>query len=354
LERIRHLMETRKNLAHEILLRYMAEKNAGVVDHAWVVSRFAELEEDFWAWGNLISKLYGTVAGERGVTPQELELPLTDVRESFEQEDMQLLFSTYGTAMYAVQSWESALKTLLIYLDLPGDDVAVSYDEAWEPVARILTTAAGPLRKRLEEQGYRPEGVHEELETFRNRRNELAHDFFLDYARVRKAGDPEAHGAALKFLEATKLFFEEQTDKLDALSDEEVDKRGWDLNDLGDLTEEELWRIALEDEEAGGERYLHRHILALYLIANGGQRASRLRTAGGCSFDTGGHVLHGQIRFGRHGGAGQEDRERDPVRRDGGRRAAGNSTAGCSVVDPCRISGAQRSLGSGAQAFIGP
>jgi hypothetical protein len=253
LERIHQLMGTRKTLAHEILLRYMIERNAGVVDHAWVVSSFAEVEEDFWAWGNLFGDLCRTLAGERGVAPQELDLPLTGVRESFEQEDTQLLFSTYGTAMYAVQRWEYALKSLLIYLDLPGHDEDVSFDEAWEPVARTLTTAAGPLRKRLEEQGYSPEGLHEQLETFRNRRNELAHDFFLDYARVLKTDDPEAHGAALKFLEASGLFFEEQTDMLDALSDEEVDKRDWNLDDLGGLTEEELWRIALEDEEAGEE-----------------------------------------------------------------------------------------------------
>ncbi len=98
-------------------------------------------------------------------------------------------------------------------------------------MGRTLTTAAGPLRKRLEEQGYSPQGLHEQLETFRNHRNELAHEFFLDFARVLKAGDPEAHDAALKFLEAMRLFFEEQTDMLDALSDEEVGKRDWDLDD---------------------------------------------------------------------------------------------------------------------------
>lgn len=90
-----------------------------------------------------------------------------------------------------------SLKGLLIYFDLPGDDEVASLDDTWETVERTLTTAAGPLRSRLEEHGYAPEGLHEELETFRKRRNEMAHEFFLDYARIRRSGDPEADGVAL-------------------------------------------------------------------------------------------------------------------------------------------------------------
>jgi len=92
------------------------------------------------------------------------------------------------------------------------------------------------------------------LEQFRNHRNELAHTFFVDYARVRKAEGPRANGAALRFLEAMQLLFSEQRAKLDGLSEVEADERGWDLDDLGGLTEEELWRIVLQDDEPGEER----------------------------------------------------------------------------------------------------
>ncbi len=253
-ERISQLMQTRKKLAHEVLLNYMFEKNAGVVDLQWVISSLDELEEDFWAWSNLIGEIYGIVARELGATLQDLELPLTDLRESFDREDVRLLFSAYGTAMHAVQSWEFDLKALLTYFDLPEEDEDVSFDEAWEPVAKTLTTAAGPLRSRLEEHGYRPEGLHEELETFRNHRNDLAHHFFLDYARVRDTGEPEAYNAALAFLQSIAFLFQEQGSKLGALSDQQAADRGWDLDDLGGLTEEELWRVAFEEDERDEEK----------------------------------------------------------------------------------------------------
>lgn len=154
--------------------------------------------------------------------------------------------------MHAIQLWELSLKGLLIYFDLPEeDDEDATFDDTWETVERTLTTAAGPLRIRLEEQGCAPEGLHEEVETFRERRNEMAHEFFLDYARTRKSGDPDVHRAALAFLEGMEYLFLEQHAKLDALSDDRAAERGWDPNDLGGLTEEELRRIALRQDESG-------------------------------------------------------------------------------------------------------
>lgn len=123
---------------------------------------------------------------------------------------MRKLLSTYGDAIRAVQLWEYALKGLAVYFDLPRDDEEAGFDETWETVERTLTTAAGPLRRRLEEQGYGPQDLHDELKIFRDHRNELAHQFFLDYARVLGTGDPEAHGAALKFLEGMEYLFQEQ------------------------------------------------------------------------------------------------------------------------------------------------
>ncbi len=155
--------------------------------------------------------------------------------------------------MHAVQLWELSLKGLLVFFDLPGDDEDTTFDETWAPIAATLTTAAGPLRRRLEERGYGPQDLHDELETFRNHRNQLAHEFFVDYARIRTAEGPRAHGAVLKFLEAIQLLFSEQRAKLNGLSDAQANERGWDLSDLGGLTEEELWRIALREDDLGEE-----------------------------------------------------------------------------------------------------
>lgn len=190
---------------------------------------------------------------ELGVATDIQDLPLEDIREDFEQEVVRSVLSTYGGTMHAVQLWELSLKGLLTYFDLPEDDDDASFDDTWKTVERTLTTAAGPLRNRLEEQGYTTEGLHEELEPLRKRRNEMAHEFFLDYARVRSSGDPEAHGAALAFLEGMEYLFLEHCAKLDKLSCNKATEHGWNLNDLGGLTEEDLRRIVLGEDEFSGE-----------------------------------------------------------------------------------------------------
>jgi hypothetical protein len=91
--------------------------------------------------------------------------------------------------------------------------------------------------------------LYEKLELLRNHRNDLAHRFFFDYAHAHRTGGLEAHTAALGRLEEIGALFWEHKEELDALSDEMANERGWDLDDLGGLTEEELWRIALEDDE---------------------------------------------------------------------------------------------------------
>ena len=53
----------------------------------------------------------------------------------------------------------------------------------------------------------------------------------------------------LRRLEEMRALFWEHKEDLDALSDEMANERGWDLDDLGGLTEEELWRIALQEDE---------------------------------------------------------------------------------------------------------
>jgi hypothetical protein len=48
-----------------------------------------------------------------------------------------------------------------------------------------------------------------ELETYRNHRNELAHNFFIDYAHVYGTGDSEAYGSGLAFLQNIGFLFQE-------------------------------------------------------------------------------------------------------------------------------------------------
>jgi hypothetical protein len=204
LREIQHLLAGRKNLAHEFLLSYMLERNAGV-------------------------------------TPEAVDFTLDDIRETFEQEDTHELLSAYGRAMHAVQLWELSLKQLFVFFDLPGADEDTTFDEAWEPVEGTLTRAAGPLGKRLKEWGYGPQDLHDELEAFKNHRNELAHNFFVDYARIRTAEGHRAH-ALLGLLEAMHLLFSEQRAKLDALSDAQATERGWDL------------KVALRDDKPSEER----------------------------------------------------------------------------------------------------
>jgi hypothetical protein len=162
-------------------------------------------------------------------------------RETFKQQDTHELLSAYGRAMHAVQLWELSLKRLLGSFDLPEDDEDTTFDEAWEPVEGPLKRAAGPLGKRLKEWGYGPQDLHEELKTFKNHRNELAHNFFVDYARIRTAEGPRAH-ALLGLLKAMHLLFSEQRVKLERLSDALANERGWDL------------KIALRDDEPSEER----------------------------------------------------------------------------------------------------
>jgi hypothetical protein len=241
LREIQHLLAGRKNLAHEFLLSYMLERNAGAVNRAERISILEKVETGFLGWRDFINALYDAVARERGVTPEAVDFTLDDIRETFKQQDTHELLSAYGRAMHAVQLWELSLKRLLGFFDLPEDDEDTTFDEAWEPVEGPLKRAAGPLGKRLKEWGYGPQDLHEELKTFKNHRNELAHNFFVDYARIRTAEGPRAH-ALLGLLKAMHLLFSEQRVKLERLSDALANERGWDL------------KIALRDDEPSEER----------------------------------------------------------------------------------------------------
>jgi hypothetical protein len=241
LREIQHLLAVRKNLAHEFLLSYMLEKNVGAGNRAERISTLERVETGFLGWRDFINALYDAVARERGVTPEAVDFTLDDIRETFEQEDTHELLSAYGRTMYAVQLWELSLKRLLGFFDLPEDNEDTTFDEAWEPVEGPLKRPAGPLGKRLKEWGYGPQDLHEELKIFKNHRNELAHNFFVDYARVRRAEGSRAH-ALLGLLKAMHLLFSKQRAELERLSDALANERGWDL------------QIALRDDEPSEER----------------------------------------------------------------------------------------------------
>jgi len=236
LKQIQHLLAGRKNLVHEFLLSYMLERNAGAVNRAERIYILEKVETGFLGWRDFIDALYDAVARERGVTPEAVDFTLDDIRETFEQKYTHELLSAYGRAMHAVQLWELSLKRLLGFFDLPEDDEDTTFDEAWEPVEGLLKRAAGPLGKRLKEWGYGSQDLHEELMTYKNHRNELAHNFFVDYARIRTAEGPRAR-ALLGLLKAMHLLFSEQRVKLERLSDALANERGWDL------------KIALRDDE---------------------------------------------------------------------------------------------------------
>ncbi len=58
----------------------------------------------------------------------------------------------------------------------------------------------------------------------------------------------EAHQDAIELLQFARGKFQEVRDRLDALTQERASERGWDLNDLGGLTDEDLRRILMEDD----------------------------------------------------------------------------------------------------------
>jgi len=164
------------------------------------------------------------------------------------------VFAKYGWAMYGVQLWELSLKQLvqLVQPDLPDD---ASFEKAWAEVERLLRRPAGKLREQLEKQGYGSKELHDKLKTFKRHRNELAHEFLLDYAIMRQTGMEDVYEAAMKKLEAEGLLFRDFSDELGELSEQRASQRGWDLaKDLEavDLTPEDLGRMLLA-EEAGEE-----------------------------------------------------------------------------------------------------
>ena len=164
------------------------------------------------------------------------------------------VLAKYGWTMFGVQLWELSLKQL-VQLGLPDFPEDASFDDAWRQVERLLRKPAGKLREQLDEQSYGSKELHDKLKDFRKRRNELAHEFLLDYVLFRQSGDSDVYGAAVGKLEAEGIFFREFSDELSELSNKRASQRGWDLDknfEELNLTPEELGRLRLA-EEAGEE-----------------------------------------------------------------------------------------------------
>ena len=217
LEGVRLLLKGRKILAHELLLSYMFRSNLSVADHREEITLLEEAESDFRELGMRIGELYQRIS-KRCTDSDSFSSLLDELRATFNNEDVRSIFASYGAAMDSVQTWELSLKGLRIYLDLPELGKDTSFEDAWQKVEGILTTAAGPISRQL------------------------AHEFFLDYARIWQSGDPETSSAALEFLQAMSYLFWEQKYKLDAMSHQQADERGWNLEEA-ELTREELGQI---------------------------------------------------------------------------------------------------------------
>lgn len=96
--------------------------------------------------------------------------------------------------------WELSLKEL-VQLGQPDFPDDASFDDAWPEVERLLRRPVGKLKEQLQRQGYGSKELHDKLKTFKRRRNEMAHEFLLDYALMRQ--NPEDLGRIISNL-ATK------------------------------------------------------------------------------------------------------------------------------------------------------
>ena len=156
------------------------------------------------------------------------------------------LFAAYGRTMFSVQLFEQALLAL-VQINQPEPPEATGFDDAWKQVEPLFRMTAGQLRKELQKQGVVSEDLLGELQTAVNTRNTLAHNYLLEY-RMRTALDSVTPQEAVQEMKKVRELYHGLTARLDAVTHEKAEQRGWDLDDLGGLTEEDLRRIASEVE----------------------------------------------------------------------------------------------------------
>ena len=160
------------------------------------------------------------------------------------------LFAAYGRTMLSVQLFEMALLGL-IQVNQPEPPETTEFDEAWKQVEPMFRMTAGQLRRELQKQGVVPDDLLEEIQAAVNTRNTLAHNYLLKYRMGRAFGTVTPH-ESVQEMKTVRELYQDLTARLDALTHQRAQERGWDLDDLGGLTEEELRQIMSEvdsDEE---------------------------------------------------------------------------------------------------------
>jgi hypothetical protein len=148
--------------------------------------------------------------------------------------------------MLSVQLFELILMGL-VQINQPEPPEKVPFEEAWKQVQPIFEMTAGQLRKELEKQGSVPDDLLDEIQIAVNTRNKLAHYYLLEF-RMRSYSAGGVPREAVEEMVMVRALFRDLNVRLDALMHQRAKERGWDLNDLGGLTEQDLRRITAEAE----------------------------------------------------------------------------------------------------------
>jgi len=148
--------------------------------------------------------------------------------------------------MMSVQLFEQALLGL-VQINQPEAPENTKFDEAWKQVEPLFRMTAGQLRKELQKQGVVSDDHLDELQIAVNTRNTLAHNYLLEYRMRTAFGSLTSHEAVQEMKKVRELY-QGLTARLDALRHQIAEERGWNLDDLGGLTEEDLMRIMSEVE----------------------------------------------------------------------------------------------------------
>jgi hypothetical protein len=165
--------------------------------------------------------------------------------ERITQEDLKVL-AEYGRTMLGVQLFELALMGL-VQINQPEPPEEVPFDEAWKHVQPLIGMTAGQLRKELEKQGSVPEDLLDEIQIAVNTRNKLAHYYLVEF-RMRSFSAGGVPREAVEEMVMVRALFQDLNVRLEAFTHQRAKERGWDVNDLGGLTKEDLRRIAAEVE----------------------------------------------------------------------------------------------------------
>jgi hypothetical protein len=165
--------------------------------------------------------------------------------ERITQEDLKVL-AEYGRTMLGIQLFELILMGL-VQINQPEPPEKIPLEEAWKQVQPIFEMMAEQLRKELGKQGSIPADLLDEIQIAVNTRNKLAHYYLLEF-RMRSYSAGGVPREAVEEMVMVRALFRDLNVRLDALMHQRAKERGWDLNNLGGLTEQDLRRIAAEVE----------------------------------------------------------------------------------------------------------